>query len=192
MKKQVRVCGIDDAPFVFGDRDAKAMVVGTIVRTPTYLEGVLKFEVSVDGDDSTAQIERAISGSRFRDQIRALLIDGIALGGFNIVDIEALGETLEMPVITVTRDRPNIESIRSALSKYFDDWEERLEKISRLPSMELSTEHNPIYVSYASISRKEAEKIIRYSTVRGAIPEPIRMAHIIASGVVRGESRGKA
>jgi len=28
--------------------------------------------------------------------------------------------------------------------------------------------------------------------VRGAVPEPLRVAHIIASGLAKGESRGKA
>ncbi|RLF35484.1 MAG: hypothetical protein DRM99_04525, partial [Thermoplasmata archaeon] len=34
--------------------------------------------------------------------------------------------------------------------------------------------------------------IIKLSTIRGVIPEPIRVAHLIASGITRGESYGKA
>lgn len=186
------MCGIDDSPFDFGNRAAKATVIGTITRAPSYLEGILKFEVSVDGDDATEKIQGALSTSRFLEQLRAVLIDGIALAGFNIVDIEALSNNLKVPVITVTREKPDMESIRNALSKYFDDWKERLEKLQRIPLVELSTAHNPIYVSYAGTTEDIAEKVIRATTIRGAIPEPIRMAHIIASGLVRGESRGKA
>jgi len=192
LKEQIRVCGIDDSPFDFGNRAAKATVIGTITRAPSYLEGILKFEVSVDGDDATENIQGALSTSRFLEQLRAVLIDGIALAGFNIVDIEALSNNLKVPVITVTREKPDMESIRNALSKYFDDWKERLEKLQRIPLVELSTAHNPIYVSYAGTTEDIAKKVIRATTIRGAIPEPIRMAHIIASGLVRGESRGKA
>lgn len=192
MKEQIRVCGIDDAPFEFGNRGSKAIVIGTVVRAPSYLEGVLRFEVSVDGDDATDEIVSALSSSRFLEQIRAVMIDGIVLAGFNIVDIDSLSRALEIPVITVTRDRPDMDAIRSALSKYFDDWEDRLERISRLPLIELKTPNNPIFVSHAGIEQEEAERIIQSTTLRGAIPEPIRMAHIIASGLVRGESRGKA
>ncbi|MFW5904386.1 MAG: DUF99 domain-containing protein, partial [Candidatus Saliniplasma sp.] len=35
------------------------------------------------------------------------------------------------------------------------------------------------------------ERIIKLFTIRGRIPEPIRISHIVASGIVRGESRGK-
>lgn len=192
MKEQIRVCGIDDAPFEFGNRSAKADVIGVIVRAPSYLEGILRFEVSVDGDDATSSIEKAISDSRFSDQIKAVMIDGVSLAGFNIVDIQKLSDGLGIPVITVTRDRPDMQSIRAALSKYFDDWERRLGTISKSPLIEMTTDNNPIFVGYAGIAESKVLELVRATTVRGAIPEPIRMAHIIASGIVKGESKGKA
>ena len=125
MKDQARVCGIDDSPFEFGKRSAKADVIGAIVRIPSYLEGVLRFEVAVDGDDATSAIATALSNSRFLDQIKAVMIDGVSLAGFNVIDIARLSGELDVPVITVTRDRPDMDSIRAALSKYFEDWEKR-------------------------------------------------------------------
>ncbi len=56
----------------------------------------------------------------------------------------------------------------------------------------IETSHNPIYVKCAGISLAETKEIIKLSTIRGVIPEPIRVAHLIASGVTRGESYGKA
>ena len=56
----------------------------------------------------------------------------------------------------------------------------------------VKTIHKPIYVKCAGIAIDEAEEIINLSTIRGVIPEPIRVAHVIASGVIRGESYGKA
>ena len=50
VKQQVRVLGIDDAPFSFGDR--KVPIVGVVVRLPAYVEGVMMSEVTVDGDDA--------------------------------------------------------------------------------------------------------------------------------------------
>ena len=56
----------------------------------------------------------------------------------------------------------------------------------------LETHHNPIYVKCTGINIADAKEIINLSTIRGVIPEPIRVAHIIASGITRGESYGKA
>jgi endonuclease V-like protein UPF0215 family len=56
----------------------------------------------------------------------------------------------------------------------------------------IKTKHNPIYVKCTGISIEEAKEIIKISTIRGVLPEPLRVAHIIASGIIRGESYGKA
>lgn len=191
MKDQIRVCGIDDAPFEFGNRNARATVIGAVVRVPAYLEGVLRFDVAVDGCDANSEIEKALSRSRFLEQIRAVMVDGVTLAGFNVIDIRGLSEHLGVPVITVTRDRPDMESIRAALSKHFEDWEERMRMISDIPLLAMETESKPVFISYAGTSEEEAAGLVKKTTVKGAVPEPLRMAHIIASGVTKGESKGK-
>jgi hypothetical protein len=37
-----------------------------------------------------------------------------------------------------------------------------------------------------------AARIIQITSTRSNIPEPLRVAHLIATGIVLGESRGKA
>ena len=49
-----------------------------------------------------------------------------------------------------------------------------------------------IYIQLAGVKLQDAKEILRISCTRSFIPEPIRIAHIIASGIIDGESRGKA
>ena len=49
-----------------------------------------------------------------------------------------------------------------------------------------------IYFQVAGISVPKAKEIIQVSVTNGHMPEPIRTAHIIAAGIVTGESRGRA
>jgi endonuclease V-like protein UPF0215 family len=56
----------------------------------------------------------------------------------------------------------------------------------------MKTKHNPIYFQFIGMDVEQAKEIITISTIRGVIPEPIRVAHLIASGITRGESVGKA
>ena len=189
MKQQIRVLGIDDSPFKFGA--GNALVVGVLVRLPSYLESVMKTEVVVDGTDSTEKIIEMVSKSRYREQIKAILIDGIALAGFNLIDIEHTHAELEIPVLTITRDRPDLEKMKSALMKHFDDWKQRYALIARHELKEIATEHKPLYASGVGLEWSEFEEIVRLSTVRGVVPEPLRMAHLIASAMTRGESYGR-
>ena len=190
MKKQIRILGIDDSPFTFSDR--YTTVIGTVMRGGEYLECVLSREITIDGKEATSVLKDMIQNTKHRDQLKVAMIDGVALGGFNIVDIEKLYRTTDLPVITITRDKPDFNNIKAALQKKFPDWEERWKILNKVTLHEVKTNHNPIYVKRIGLSIEEAEEIINLSTIRGVIPEPIRVAHVIASGVTRGESYGKA
>jgi endonuclease V-like protein UPF0215 family len=190
MKPQVRILGIDDSPFKFGG--GKSLVVGAVVRAPGYLEGLMRTEVDIDGDDATEKLVGMISSSRYREQAKAIMLDGIALAGFNVVDIGALYSELKIPVLTLTRDEPNFEKMRSALKRHFRDWERRYELITKHELRKIETEHNPIYASGLGLDWAEFENLICASTVRGVVPEPLRIAHIVSSAMVRGESYGRS
>ena len=190
MKPQVRVLGIDDSPFSF--RDEKALVIGVVIRLPHYVEGVMRTWCEVDGDDANEALIEMISRSRFREQLKLVMVDGVALGGFNVVDISLLTERTGIPFATVTRDPPDMNRIEEALRSHFPDWERRLKIIERHPLRKVATDYKSIYVAHTGLDEKEVEELLRGCTIRGALPEPIRIAHLIATAMERGESRGRA
>ena len=189
MKSQVRVVGIDDSPFVF--KNGRVLVVGVVMRLPDYVEGVMKTECTIDGTDANDALEEMISGSRFSEQLKLIMIDGVALGGFNVVDIFRLYEKTRIPCVTVTRDRPDMVMVGNALKAHFPDWEKRLEIITKQELTAIPTAHKPIHVSTAGIDVEGASRLIWECTVRGNIPEPLRIAHLISSAMIKGESRGR-
>ena len=66
---------------------------------------------------------------------------------------------------------------------------DRLAVVDRTPpSLPVS---NGLYLACAGTSREEATRLIEASRRKGEMPEPLRLAHLIASAVVRGESRGR-
>jgi len=190
MKKQIRVLGIDDSPFKFGQ--GRVLVVGALVRVPNYLESVMKTDVAIDGMDSTERIIEMVGKSRYKDQIKAILIDGIAVAGFNVIDIQALHSAFGIPILTVTRERPDLDKIKSALIGHFGDWRERYGLVVKHELREIPTGHKPIFASGLGLEWDEFREIVELSTVRGAVPEPVRMAHLIATAMTRGESHGRS
>lgn len=184
----MRVLGIDDAPFSFGE--CKVPIVGVVVRLPGYVEGVMVSEATVDGEDADQVITDLITRSRYREQIKMVMVDGTSVGGFNVIDIDRLSKDTGIPFCTVTRDRPDLASMKAALQKHFPDWQRRYSIVERQELFEVQTRHGPIFASVAGTSKEEMEGLLRGSTVLGAIPEPIRMAHLIAAAIVKGESKG--
>lgn len=120
------------------------------------------------------------------------MLDGITLGGFNVIDIERLFKETGLPVIVIIRKIPDFEKIRRALRKKFEDWEWRWDAIKRAGKIYPVTVKETIYIQLKGIKLKDATEIVKISTTRSAIPEPIRAAHLIAAGVEKGESKGNA
>ena len=182
--------GIDDSALL----NERVMIVGTVFRGGDWIDGVLRSDITRDGLDATKVISTMIRNSRHYSQLRIVMLDGITYGGFNVVDIEELYRETGIPVIVVMRSYPDFEKIRSALG-HFSDGEVRWDIIKKAGKIEkLVTKKNgtPIYIQKTGIGVKSAEKIVRLTSIRSNIPEPLRVAHLIATGIILGESRGKA
>ena len=76
--------------------------------------------------------------------------------------------------------------------KRFEDWELRWANVLEAGQVYRVNNSEPVYIQIYGIELEDAEEIVRISTTRSAIPEPLRVAHIIAAGIISGESRGSA
>ena len=190
MKPKSRFLGIDDGPFRFSDETVP--VVGVVVQAPSYIEGVMTTIAEVDGRDATERIATMIAGSRYRAGLAMVLLDGTAVGGFNVIDVDALHREVGLPVVTITREKPDLTAIETALRRRFDDWEDRLERMHRHPLEAIRSTHGSLWSSFVGTERTIVREALALTTVRGVLPEPLRIAHLIAAGIVRGESRGRA
>jgi len=114
VKKEIRVIGIDDAPFNKFN-DSKVLVVGVVMRGGSWVDGILSTKVAVDGDDSTKKIIEMINKCKFKPQLQCIFLDGIAVGGFNVIDVKELSKKTKLPVMVIIRRQPDIENIKNFL-----------------------------------------------------------------------------
>ena len=184
MKSEIRIVGIDDMPFSFDD--AVTGIIGVVMRGGHYVEGIIRGNIKVDGADASDNIAAMVSRSKYSDQLRAIMIDGGALGGFNIVDGKYIFETTDIPVMTVTTNQPNPEALKSALKQHFKDWKSRWSILHQGTLHEVRFNYT-LYVKPFGITIEEAKQIIKLTIIRGAIPEPLRLAHLIATGIKNDE-----
>ncbi|HIJ98368.1 TPA: DUF99 family protein [archaeon] len=191
IKRELRILGIDDGPFKFKGK-GNAILVGTVFRSGFWLDGLLTTKIKIDGFDATKKIIEMVNKSRHKDQLRVIMLDGLTFGGMNFVDIHKLNDKTGLPVIVVNRRRPRFEKIKNAL-KHFKDSAQRwkfIEKAGEIQQVNIGN-HN-LYIQTAGIMVEDAQKILKLSCTRAKIPEPLRVAHLIAAGIVKGESKGRA
>jgi endonuclease V-like protein UPF0215 family len=186
MRKLSHVIGFDDAPFVRAHR-GDVMVVGT-VYSQLRLDGVVSGRVRRDGQNSTRVLAELSRGSRFGEHLQAILMQGIAFAGFNVVDLAELHARTQLPVLVVARKKPNLVSIRAAL-EHVPGGARKWKLIQKAGAMEPL---GSLWIQRAGLTLDEARELLRTTTAQGNLPEPLRIAHLIAGGVTNGASRGGA
>ncbi|MBI2558589.1 DUF99 family protein [Candidatus Woesearchaeota archaeon] len=186
VKKEIRVIGIDDAPFN-KFKDKKTLLVGVVMRGGSWIDGVLSAKADVDGNDATKRISNMINKCKFKPQLQCVFLNGIAVGGFNVIDVKELSKQTKLPVITIIRKMPDIGNIKKTLIKI-----KKQQKIKLIEKAGNVFKINNIFAQLTGIDFEEANKILKVVCTRSLVPEPLRLAHLIASGVVSGESKGRA
>lgn len=183
IKPEIRVLGVDDAGFIPHSRGT-VNVVGVVFRGGYWLDGFMRTRIDVDGLDATEKIASMVRGSPHYKQLRVILLDGVTFGGFNVVDIKELFERLQLPVISVSRERPDFNSIRAALENlpFAEERWRRMENAGELIQIEVR-ESCKLFLQAAGVSVENAMEIVRRTSTRSCVPEALRVAHIIASGL---------
>ena len=184
--KKIRAIGFDDAPFIRGTKDP--VNFAGVVCAGTRFEGMLWGEVEADGWDATDRISELLLNSKFLPQLHIVLLDGICLGGFNVIDLPKLCDRVGLPCVSVMRKMPDMTKIDRALTR-LPQKQKRLETIQNAGSIH---QFPPFYFQVCGASPSTIADVLTNLTDRGKVPEPLRLAHLIGSAVIKGESGDRA
>lgn len=175
--------GIATAPI---SAKGTVLLVGVVERGGV-VEGVLTTRVLRDGTDSTAKIAHMISRSRFSTQVKFVALDGISVAGLNVVDIRTLEKRLGVSCISITKRKPHKQLMKNAIRLYGE--RKGIDVSNRLDLLD-ATLDKPLSVSGMILLTEVQGPRRREILVRRAA-EAVRLAHLIASGVSRKESKGR-
>lgn len=159
-----------------------------VVTSGTRFEGMVRGTIRKDGDTVTRTLAELLGGSKFARQVHLVLLDGIAFGGLNVVDLPALHEACGRPCICVMRRLPNMPAMRRAIGR-LPRPRRRLDRIARAGPIHRAPS---LYFQVCGLDPKTTAEALRRITDRGHVPEPLRLAHHIAAAITDGESRGRA
>jgi endonuclease V-like protein UPF0215 family len=215
----VNVIGFDDGPFPREHR-GDVLLVG-VVCSGTRVDGVVSGRIRRDGANATKVMIDLVRKSQFGAHVQAIMLQGIAVGGFNVVDVNGLSAALRIPVLVVTRRLPDMAAVKRALFSEEPQARPRVAGAARkwkliesAGTMEvlgasrrslrrdlggpvpgptgIRTATPRLWIQRAGLSLDQARKLVADTTLHGNIPEPLRLAHLIAGGITTGKSRGRA
>lgn len=172
-----RVLSVDDSPLV----GSKVLCVG-VVSNGSNVEGVLTFKIKRDGVDASKKLIERIKNSKFHFSL--ILIHGVVLGGFNVIDLNSIFLNTGVPVICVFKSGRDREMLKAA-EKIFGLKRRKLIEKAGVPK-----NFGKLRFYHAGLTEGEAKHFLSHLAESG-FPWSLRLAHLIGSGVVLGESKGK-
>ena len=182
IKSEIRVLGVDDGKFI-PHTEGSVIVVGVVFRGGCWIDGVMHSYVAIDGFDATAQIASMINSSPHCKQLRLVMLNGITFAGFNVVDLKRLNSATNLPIIALTEDKPDLNAIHMALNN-LPKSEERWRMVLEAGDIhKINCRGKSLYMVLAGVSLADALEIVELTSTRSCIPEPLRIAHLIASGI---------
>lgn len=181
-KKGIRTLGIAES-FMKGRE--KAILAGVVMRSDLVVDGMVYGYSTVRGMDATQSILKMYH-ELGRNDISLVMLGGVIISMYNIIDIEELYSKLRVPVIGLTfEDSEGLEE--HIMHAFKDDYSMRLDAYRRLGarSKVMLKTNNYVYVRCAGISVKNARNAINKFLLQGRVPEPIRVARLSARALLR-------
>ena len=168
------VAGCDDG---FVDKNSRYTLMACVFyrgHLPQYVRLGL---VRIDGLDATS----VLAGLLGHD-VDMVFLDTIVYAGFNIVSISGLKRLVGSDVIAFYPYRPSYERLAEPVRKYLSNPEIRLRLLGQLKWLrELETRHGRVFSIDSLDDPVETKGWIERYQFFSRIPEPLRVAHVVAS-----------
>ena len=187
MKRGIRALGIAES---YRGEGGDSYLAGVVVRADRVVEGFHFTTITVGGTDATDAVAELYDAAD-REDLHFVLVSGVAPAWYNIVDIETIHDTTNIPVVSVTyeegsRNDREGDGLRDTLHDEFegDALEKRLELYDSLPERRrLVAGGNDLYVRSIGVADERADEWVRGFTHDGR-PEPVRVARLAARGLL--------
>jgi len=156
------------------------MLVGVVMRRDLVIDGMVFGRATIKGDDATGSII-SMYHSLTRDDINCIVLDGLIISMYNIIDGRKVSEETGMPVVAITFE--DSRGLEGSIKGHFPaNWQPKLEQYERLGKRERITlkTGKDLFIRYWGLSERRAVAILNSFTLQGSIPEPVRVAKLAA------------
>jgi uncharacterized protein len=187
IKPVSRCIGIDDGPFPpkTDDNIRYAPLLAVWLKGP-HLHQLKTDWITVDGLDATRKTELLLKSSRHIP----VLLSGVTFGGFNLIDPWKIQKLCKGPVVVVVGSRPDNMAVKRALSRHFPDWKERwdlIRSLGALRKVRTMAGEGPVFFERFGCLTRDAALILKSWAFVSRVPEPLRVAGILARGLFSPE-----
>ncbi len=158
----------------------KSILAGVVMRRDLVVDGMAFGNATVEGDDATDAV-MAMYERLGRDDVNCILLDGLVISMYNIIDGRKVSEKTGLPVVAITFE--DSKGLEGAIKHHFPEgWQEKLSQYRKIGKRERVTlkTGKDLYIRTWGITSKKAVSMLDAFTLQGAVPEPVRLAKLAA------------
>jgi uncharacterized protein len=173
-KKGIRVLAIAET---FEKQDKKAILAGIVMRRDFIVDGIIYGHTTVGGNDST-DIVLSMVQQLGRNDLNCILLGGLIISLFNIVNGKYINENTGLPVIGISYKRSS--GLQDSI--YGIKEEQKIKdylKLEERKPLVLWT-GKTIFIRHWGIGFFDASSLINSLVLQGAKPEPLKVAALAA------------
>ena len=183
-KKGIRGLAIAES---FSQNSKKSILSGIVMSTDLVIDGFVFGHSTVGGDDATDAVLEMYE-KLDRQDISFLLISGIVISLYNIIDMKRISEKIGLPVIGITYEESS--GIEDAIKHHFpESYKSKLTEYSKLEPRKKITLHTSynLYVRNEGCTVLEAKQLLDKITLQGSIPEPLKITQLLANTLLKSK-----
>lgn len=176
-KKGVRVFALAES---FRKGRKKSVLAGVVMRRDLVIDGIAFGGAEIAGDDATESII-AMYRSLGRSDVNCIMLDGLVISMYNIIDGKRVAAETGLPVVAITFE--DSKGLKGAIKRHFKrGWQAKIAQYEGLGKREriVLRTGKPLYIRRWDVSCKGAVAILDAFTLQGAVPEPVKVAKLIA------------
>ena len=180
--RDLRIVGVDDGAFSPSREPDETALLAAVLFEGFRIRSVRLGRVGIDGTDAARVLKLLLSHARFD----VIMLSGISFAGFNLIDISKLARETGKPVIAVCGTKPDNRAVEKALRIHFADYEMRwsiVRSAGKLYSCRPLENEPKLYFEVKGATSDFARRVIYSTAVISRLPEPIRVARILARGL---------
>jgi len=181
-KKAIRALGVAES---FYETSKKSILAGVVMRGDFLIDGFSFSFVTLRGNDATSSVIDLYTKLNRKD-INVLMLGGVVISLYNIVEISKVYESLKIPIIAITYNES--EGLEEHIIKNFpNNYQEKLEAYKRLGKREklILKTNKEVFVRAEGVDLESCKALLDRFTLNGKIPEPIRVARLLARSLLR-------
>jgi hypothetical protein len=176
-KKGLRGLAIAES---FKENEKISHLAGVVMRRDYIIDGFVFGHSTIEGNDASDSILQ-MHQKLNRDDISFVMISGLIISMYNIIDIKKIWDRLKIPIIGVTyEDSKGIEdSIKYHFPDSYGSKIDTYRKLGQRTKILLHTGYD-VFVRLEGCTVTEAKNLLNAMTLQGAVPEPLRVAQMLA------------